>query len=88
MEVRYLEFEQRQNARSYRFDVLAKGMPLRHFIVTVDLFLFHAYGVGIQEGPSLCASKLVADLERYFAGAHVLTADDLSSYVKCPLTCW
>jgi hypothetical protein len=85
MEVRYLGFEQQQNARSYQFDVVDKGEPSRRFIVTADLSLFHTHGVGIQEGPSLCADKLVADLERNFAGAHELTAEDLLAYVNARL---
>lgn len=82
MEVRYLGFEQQQSARSYRFDVLEKGQPAKRFIVTADLSLFHAHGVGIQEGPALSASKLIADLENDFGGAHELTAKDLLSYVN------
>ncbi len=82
MEVRYLGFEQRQNARAYQFDVVAKGEPSKRFTVTADLSLFRAHGVLIQEGLPLCSSKLVADLERNFAGPHELTADDLRSYVN------
>jgi hypothetical protein len=82
MEVRYLGFEQQQSARSYRFDVVEKGQPAKHFIVTADLSLFHINGVGIQEGPTLSASKLVANLESAFAGPHELTAADLLSYVN------
>ena len=82
MEVRYLGFEQQQSARSYRFDVVEKGQPAKHFIVTADLSLFHTHRVGIQEGPALSASKLVADLESDFAGAHELTGEDLLSYVN------
>jgi len=82
VEVRYLGFDQSQNARSYRFDVVEKGQPAKHFIVTADLSLFHTHRVVIQEGPALCASKLLADLEREFAGAHELTAEDLLSYVN------
>ncbi len=82
MEVRYLGFEQQQNARSYRFDVLEKGQPARSFIVTADLPLFHTHGVSIQEGPALSARKLAADLEKEFTGAHVLTAEDLLSHVN------
>ena len=81
MDVRYLGFEQRQNARSYKFDVVEKGEPARRFSVTADLSLFQTHGVVIQEGPSLCAGKLVADLERDFAGTHELTAEDLRTYV-------
>jgi hypothetical protein len=58
MEVRYLGFEQPQNAGSYQFDVVEKGEPSRRFIVTADLSLFHTHGVAIQEGPSLCAGNL------------------------------
>jgi hypothetical protein len=82
MEVRYLGFEQQQSARSYRFDVVEKGQPPKRFIVTADLSLFRTHGVGIQEGPALSASKLVADLENDSAGAHELTAGDLVSYAN------
>ncbi len=82
MEVRYMGFEQMRNARSYRFDVVEKGQPARHFTVTTDLSLFHTHGVGIQEGPALSASKLTADLENNAAGAHELTTEDLLSYVN------
>jgi hypothetical protein len=82
MEVRYLGFEQQQSARSYQFDVVEKGQRAKRVIVTTDLSLFHTHGVGIQEGPALSASKLVADLESDFAGAHELTAEDLLSYVN------
>jgi hypothetical protein len=82
MEVRYLGFEQQQNARAYRFDVLEKGQPNRHFTVTADLTLFLQYHVGIQEGPTLSASKLAADLESNSDGAHELTGDDLRSHVN------
>jgi len=82
MEVRYLGFEQQQSARSYQFDLIEKGQPAKRFIVTADLSLFHTHGVGLQEGPALSASKLVADLESNFAGAHELTAEDLLSHVN------
>jgi hypothetical protein len=82
MEVRYLGFEQRQNARSYHFDVVEKGVPSRRFVVTADLSLFHIHGVVIQEGPSLCAGKLAADLASNFSGAHELTEEDLRSFVN------
>ena len=82
MEVRYLGFEQRQNARAYQFDVVEKGEPSKRFIVTADLSLFRVHGVLIQEGLSLCSSKLVADLEKNFAGPHELTVEDLRAYVN------
>jgi len=81
MEVRYLGFDQQQNARTYRFDVLEKGQPARNCIVTADLLLFHTHGVRIQEGPALCAGKLMEDLARQFNGAHELTTEDLLSFV-------
>jgi hypothetical protein len=77
MEVRYLGFSQQRNARAYRFDVIVKGQPVRHFTVTADLALFRTHDVGIQEGPSLSANKLTADLEKNFDGMHELTGDDL-----------
>jgi len=85
MEVRYMGFEQQQNSRSYQFDVVEKGEPSRRFTVTADLSLFHTHGVVIQEGPSLCAGKLLADLEKNYAGAHELAEEDLRSYVSARL---
>ena len=84
MELRYMGFDQQLNARSYRFEVVEKGQPSRSFVVTADVSLFHRLGVVMQEGPSLSASKLVADLERDLvgAGAHELTADDFRAYVS------
>jgi hypothetical protein len=80
MEVRYLGFEQQQNSRTYRFEVIEKGQVPRRFVVIADLALFLANHVGIQEGPTLCANKLTADLEKNFDGAHELTGDDLRSH--------
>jgi hypothetical protein len=82
MELRYLGFEQSQNARAYRFDVIAKGEATRHCIVTVDLALFRTHRVGIQEGPSLCAHKLLRDLGASSEGAHELTTEDLRVYAE------
>jgi hypothetical protein len=86
MELRYLGFEQRQNARDYRFDAVEKGQPARRFVVTADLALFRTLGVVIQEGPTLCASKLLSDLESDSGGAHELTAQDLRAYVTARST--
>ena len=80
MEFRYLGFDQLQNARGYRFDLVAKGDATRQFTVTVDLSLFRAHRVAIQEGPSLCARKLAADLEKCSEGAHELTTEDMRAY--------
>ena len=82
MELRYLGFEQSQNARAYRFDVIAKGEATRHCVVTVDLGLFRTHRVGIQEGPSLCAHKLLRDLGASSEGAHELTTEDLRVYAE------
>jgi len=73
-------FDQRQNARVYRFSVIVKGEPNRDMAVTADLALFLNRHVGIQEGPSLCAGKLTADLERSFEGEHQLTDADLEAH--------
>ncbi len=80
MELRYLGFEQLQNARGYRFDVMEKGDMPRQFVVTVDLALFRAHRVGIQEGPSLCARKLAADIGKLSGPTHELTPEDLQAY--------
>ncbi|MFN7997577.1 MAG: hypothetical protein U0Q18_28420 [Bryobacteraceae bacterium] len=80
MGLRYIGFDQLQNARGYRFDLITKGDPTRQFVVTVDLALFRAYHVGIQEGPSLCARKLAADLENAAEGTHELTTEDMRAY--------
>lgn len=77
MELRYLGFDQLQNARAYRFAVIAKGATTMRAVVMADMALFLEYRVGIQDGPSLCAAKLTADLEQNVEGDHVLTADDL-----------
>jgi hypothetical protein len=63
MQVRYLGFDQQQIARSYRFEVTEEGQPTRRFTVKADFALFLAQRVSIQEGPTLAASKLAADLE-------------------------
>ncbi len=80
MELRYLGFDQSQNSRAYRYNVLVSGDPARQYTVTVDLALFLSQHVGIQEGPTLCARKLAADLEKSTEGSHELTIDDLRAY--------
>lgn len=86
--LRYLGFSQLQNERAYRFDVTETGHATRQLIVTVDIGLFRVHHVGIQEGPSLCAKKLAADLEGYsegthaVAGSHELTSEDLRAYAS------
>jgi hypothetical protein len=85
MNLRYLGFEQRQNARAYQFDIVEKGQPPRQFVVTADLSIFLTYRVGLQEGPALSATKLAANLESNFDGAHELTGEDLRLYVSARL---
>ena len=85
MQVRYLGFDQQQNARSYRFEVTEKGQPTRRFTVNADLALFRTQRVSIQEGPALAASKLTAGLDTNFDGMYVLTPEDLRSHVNARL---
>ena len=80
MQLRYLGFSQVGNARAYRFGVISQTADDREFVVTADLSLFRKYGVAIQEGPSLCAKKLTADLEGPGGGAHELTMTDLGAF--------
>ena len=80
MELRYLGFDQLENARAYRYNLVNKGDAARQFIVTVDLSLFRTHRVSIQEGPTLGAQKLAADLENCAEGVHELTVDDLRAY--------
>ena len=77
MELRYLGFDQLQNARAFRFEVVVKGATTMQAVVVAVMALFLEYRVGIQDGPSLCAARLTADLEQNVEGDHVLTADDL-----------
>jgi hypothetical protein len=80
MELRYAGFDQTQNKRSYKFDA---GLPDRttgHYVVSVEISLFLKHRVNMQEGPSLCARKLSADLEANVEGIHELTDQDLLTY--------
>src|SRR5580698_4692458 len=80
MEIRYLGFDQRQNARVFRFDVLTDGRLMKQVSVTADMVVFRDLRVGLQEGPLLSGNKLTADLERGWDGAHELTAADVRAY--------
>src|SRR5947208_15027339 len=80
MELRYLGFDQQKNVRVYRFDILVKGEPTRHCVVTADLALFLTHRIGIQDGPGLCSTKLTADLEGLSQEAHELTDADLRAH--------
>lgn len=82
VEIRYLGFDQRQNARAYRFEISEKGQPSIQRTVTANMDIFRLHRVGIQEGPSLSESKLTADLEKGFEGEHELTAEDMSAHVN------
>jgi hypothetical protein len=74
-------FEQKQNSRTYRFDVREKDKPSRKLAVTADMDLFRIHRVAIQEGPALSGSKLGADLESGWEGAHQLTEADVRAYL-------
>jgi hypothetical protein len=58
MELRYLGFDQLQNARAFRFEVVVKGATTMQAGVVADMTLFLEYRVGIQDGPSLCRGKI------------------------------
>lgn len=81
MQLRYMGFDQTKAVRVYRFDSIVDRAPAVRYIVTADLTLFLKHRVGIQEGPSLCARKLTADLEAPEQQEHVLTNDDFVAYV-------
>jgi len=86
MQLRYLGFDQLQNARAFRFDIMNKGEVTRQAIVTADLSLFLEHHVGIQDGPTLCASKLSADIENSVEGTHTLTGDDIRAHAEARAT--
>jgi hypothetical protein len=73
-------FRQSQNIRVYNFDCSSGGKSTIRLAVSADLTLFLKYRVGIQEGPTLCAQKLSADLEAHRPGEHELTNEDLLAY--------
>ena len=62
MELRCMGFDQLQNARTFRFEVVVKGATTMQAVVVADMALFLQYRVGIQDGPSLCAARLTANL--------------------------
>lgn len=82
MELRYMGFDQTQNMRCYRFDRIVKGEPPLRLTITADLALFVEHRVQIQEGPTLCAGKLAADLAQSQTGRHQLTNDDLVAHLQ------
>jgi hypothetical protein len=82
MELRYMGFDQSQNTRCYRFDRMVKGEPTVRLTITADLALFLEHRIQIQEGPTLCAGKLAADLALSLMGTHQLTNDDLIAHLQ------
>jgi hypothetical protein len=80
MTLRYMGFNQERNTRAYKFDHLADGKITARFVVTADLTLFLRHHIGIQEGPTLCAQKLEADLLNPLLDNHELTGDDLQAH--------
>lgn len=81
MQLRYMGFDQAKGVRVYRFDSIVERAPAIRYVVTADLTLFLKHRVGIQEGPSLCARKLAADIETLQQREHQLTNEDLLAYV-------
>ena len=75
-------FDQKQSTRTYKFDGVANGQPTLHFLVTADLALFLANRIGIQEGPTLCASKLNSSAIPAVDTSLVLTNDDLRAHAS------
>ncbi|MGH9722381.1 MAG: hypothetical protein ACRD8O_19395 [Bryobacteraceae bacterium] len=82
MELRYMGFDQKLNTRLYRFDRVCKGEPTIRHIVRADMALFLVHHIGIQEGPTLCAKKLSADLDDRRERDHALTNEDLLAYTS------
>lgn len=81
MELRYIGFDQTENTRVYRFEQVVKGQPAKRFVIAADLALFRQHRIHIQEGPSLCATKLESDLEKMQLGDHQLTNADLLAHL-------
>ena len=80
MELRFMGFDQNQNCRIYRFDALAKGEPTVRLEISADMALFLKHRIGLQEGPTLCATKLASDLAGASRADHELTNEDLLAY--------
>ena len=81
LELRYVGFEQTQYTRVYRFEKIVKGEPATRLVIKADLALFLQHRIQLQEGPTLCANKLVSDLENSWPGEHQLTNADLVAHV-------
>jgi len=86
IQLRYVGFNQDQQTRSFRFQVIVAGEPTRDYVVTADVRLFQKHHVGIQEGPALCARILLAQLaasneQRQRSMSAVLCEKDLIAHV-------
>ena len=82
MEFRYMGFDQDQNTRSFKFDVVFKDRPAYRLVVAADLLLFVKHGIGFQEGPALCARKLSSNQEGVRQSHHQLTNEDLLEFAS------
>jgi len=86
LELRYVGFDQTQNTRNYHFERMAKGEPAVRLDISADLARFLEHRIRIQDGPSLCATKLASDLENSLSGQHQLTNADLAAHVTARAT--
>ena len=86
MELRYMGFDQTQNARVYRFERMVSGEPTMRWVITADLALFLEHRIHIQDGPALCANKLASDLANGRSGEHQLTNADVVTHAKALAT--
>jgi len=76
---RYLGFQQRGNARLYRFEhVLKVERSSTPHTVIADMALFTRHHVGLQEGPALCLRLLVIALGTGEMGATSLPTQTLT----------
>ena len=85
--LRYMGFEQRGEARGYRFDQVSLGGDTIHLMVEIAMTLFTKFHVGIQDGPALCLHAL--NIETKTAGvsyqllpSRALTGSDVQTYVE------
>lgn len=81
-DLRYVGFDQEGNVRHFKFDSFVTGNESRQrFVVTVDMDLFRAHHISVQDGPELCLHKLMAELESSpDVNRHVMSDADLLSY--------
>lgn len=75
-------FDQEQNTRAYKFDLVYKDRPAFRLVITADLLLFVKHRIGLQEGPALCARKLSATPDGVRQSRHQLTNEDLLEYAS------